>query len=71
LYLAGAWIVWRFVLQREEHPRIEFGVELTRQGNLSIAGIPLDEPVAFVMNTPGEIRQAMIDYQTRQFGEIG
>jgi redox-sensitive bicupin YhaK (pirin superfamily) len=42
---------------------------------LLIAGIPLDEPVArygpFVMNTPGEIRQAMIDYQTGRFGEIG
>jgi quercetin 2,3-dioxygenase len=41
---------------------------------LLIAGIPLDEPVArygpFVMNTPGEIRQAMIDYQTGRFGEI-
>ena len=42
---------------------------------LLIAGIPLGEPVArygpFVMNTPGEIRQAMIDYQTGRFGEIG
>ena len=42
---------------------------------LLIAGIPLDEPVArygpFVMNTPGEIRMAMIDYQTGRFGEIG
>jgi redox-sensitive bicupin YhaK (pirin superfamily) len=42
---------------------------------LLIAGIPLDEPVArygpFVMNTPGEIRQAMMDYQTGRFGEIG
>jgi redox-sensitive bicupin YhaK (pirin superfamily) len=42
---------------------------------LLIAGIPLEEPVArygpFVMNTPGEIRQAMIDYQTGRFGEIG
>jgi redox-sensitive bicupin YhaK (pirin superfamily) len=42
---------------------------------LLIGGVPLDEPVArygpFVMNTPGEIRQAMIDYQTGRFGEIG
>jgi len=39
---------------------------------LLIAGVPLHEPVArygpFVMNTPGEIRQAMIDYQTGRFG---
>jgi redox-sensitive bicupin YhaK (pirin superfamily) len=41
---------------------------------LLIAGLPLDEPVArygpFVMNTAGEIRQAMFDYQTGRFGEI-
>jgi len=48
----------------------ESGAEL-----LLIGGVPLHEPVArygpFVMNTPGEIRQAMIDYQTGRFGEIG
>jgi redox-sensitive bicupin YhaK (pirin superfamily) len=48
----------------------ESGVEL-----LLIAGEPLSEPVArygpFVMNTPGEIRQAMLDYQSGRFGEIG
>jgi redox-sensitive bicupin YhaK (pirin superfamily) len=41
---------------------------------LLIGGVPLDEPVArygpFVMNTTGEIRQAMIDYQSGRFGEI-
>ena len=41
---------------------------------LLIGGVPLNEPVArygpFVMNSPGEIRQAMIDYQTGRFGEI-
>jgi redox-sensitive bicupin YhaK (pirin superfamily) len=42
---------------------------------LLIAGVPLGEPVVrygpFVMNTPGEIRQAMLDYQSGRFGEIG
>jgi quercetin 2,3-dioxygenase len=41
---------------------------------LLIAGVPLHEPVArygpFVMNTLGEIRQAMLDYQSGRFGEI-
>ena len=48
----------------------ETGAEL-----LLIGGVPLHEPVArygpFVMNTPGEIRQAMLDYQSGRFGEIG
>ena len=48
----------------------ENGAEL-----LLIGGVPLSEPVArygpFVMNTVGEIRQAMIDYQSGHFGEIG
>jgi quercetin 2,3-dioxygenase len=41
---------------------------------LIIAGVPLNEPIArygpFVMNTAGEIRQAMLDYQSGRFGEI-
>jgi redox-sensitive bicupin YhaK (pirin superfamily) len=48
----------------------ESGAEL-----LLIGGVPLSEPVArygpFVMNTAGEIRQAMLDYQSGRFGEIG
>jgi quercetin 2,3-dioxygenase len=48
----------------------ETGAEL-----LLIAGVPLNEPIArygpFVMNTAGEIRQAMLDYQSGRFGEIG
>jgi hypothetical protein len=47
----------------------EHGAEL-----LLIGGEPLGEPIArygpFVMNTIGEIRQAMLDYQSGHFGEI-
>jgi redox-sensitive bicupin YhaK (pirin superfamily) len=47
----------------------ETGAEL-----LLIGGVPLHEPLArygpFVMNTPGEIRQAMLDYQSGRFGAI-
>jgi redox-sensitive bicupin YhaK (pirin superfamily) len=43
----------------------------TTAGALLIAGRPLGEPVAkwgpFVMNTPGEIRQAIADYQAGRF----
>ena len=41
---------------------------------LLLAGAPLGEPVArhgpFVMNTPGEIRQAILDYQLGRMGRI-
>jgi redox-sensitive bicupin YhaK (pirin superfamily) len=41
---------------------------------LILGGRPLREPVArygpFVMNTEGEIRQAILDYQDGRMGEI-
>jgi redox-sensitive bicupin YhaK (pirin superfamily) len=41
---------------------------------LILGGRPLREPVArygpFVMNTEGEIRQAIVDYQDGRMGEI-
>jgi quercetin 2,3-dioxygenase len=41
---------------------------------LIVSGEPIEEPVVaqgpFVMNTAGEIRQAMLDYQSGRFGAI-
>jgi hypothetical protein len=41
---------------------------------LLLCGEPIDEPIVgqgpFVMNTPGEIRQAMLDYQSGKLGRL-
>ena len=56
---------------------VQLGVSGEAEGGaqlLLLAGAPLREPVArwgpFVMNTPGEIRQAMLDYQAGRMGRI-
>ena len=48
---------------------------LSQQGSyLILAGKPLNEPVArygpFVANTEGEVKQAMLDYQTGKMGKL-
>jgi redox-sensitive bicupin YhaK (pirin superfamily) len=41
---------------------------------LLLAGVPLGEPIAhygpFVMNTPGEIDQALLDYAEGRMGRL-
>ena len=81
-YNAFAFIIGGEVSNARENEMILFNpdgdsVTLTTENGaelLLIGGVPLNEPVArygpFVMNTPGEIRQAMLDYQSGRFGEI-
>ena len=42
---------------------------------LILGGEPIDEPIVmqgpFVINTAAEIRQAMIDFQSSRFGDLG
>lgn len=61
------------VLDRDgETLSIEAGADSTI---LLLSGAPIDEPVVgygpFVMNTEGEIRQAMLDYQAGRMGHLG
>jgi redox-sensitive bicupin YhaK (pirin superfamily) len=41
---------------------------------LLLAGLPIDEPIAsygpFVMNYPGEIKQAILDYEMGKMGVL-
>src|SRR6266550_7746688 len=82
-YNAFAFVISGQVSNARENDMILFGrdgdsVTITTEKGaelLLIGGVPLNEPVArygpFVMNTAGEIRQAMLDYQNGRFGEIG
>jgi len=58
-------------------PSVALAVSPKAKGPLSvllIGGAPLNEPIArmgpFVMNTPGEIRQAIVDFQSGRMGSI-
>jgi redox-sensitive bicupin YhaK (pirin superfamily) len=46
----------------------------TETSVLLLAGVPLGEPIAhygpFVMNTPGEIDQALLDYAEGRMGRL-
>ena len=55
------------------------GQEIVLESNndarlLVLSGEPIDEPVVgygpFVMNTEGEIKQAMLDFQSGKFGAL-
>jgi redox-sensitive bicupin YhaK (pirin superfamily) len=58
----------------EDGEEVALAAPSARTEVLLLAGEPLREPVArygpFVMNTPGEIRQALLDYQAGRLGRI-
>ena len=59
-------------VQLEGRAEVEIKNGNSKTEILLLQGRPIGEPVVqhgpFVMNTTGEIRQAMIDYQNTQFG---
>ena len=63
-----------FVVFANEGEAIGIAAGAAEAQALLLAGEPIDEPVVsygpFVMNTEGEIRQAMLDFQAGKFGEL-
>lgn len=57
--VGGSWVLWRFVLQRESHPKIEFGLEL------HVLGRVRDEllvNVVAVITNRGTVRHYLRDF---------
>jgi redox-sensitive bicupin YhaK (pirin superfamily) len=70
-------VAGQMVVFASDGPSVAVAVPAKAPGPLSvllIGGVPLNEPIArmgpFVMNTPGEIRQAIVDFQSGRMGSI-
>ena len=57
--LGGGWVLWRFVLQREAHPKIEFAIELQVLGRVHDEW--LINVIAVVTNR-GTVRHYLCDF---------
>lgn len=58
--VGGAWVVWRYILNREAHPKIQFELELNILGIQ--AGKFLVEVVALVSNK-GRVRHELRNFK--------
>lgn len=59
VFVGGGWVLWRFVLQRESHPKIEFGLELQVLGQ--VRDTLLVNVVAVIANR-GTVRHYLRDF---------
>jgi len=57
--LGGGWVLWRFILQREAHPKIEFAIELQVLGRVHDEW--LVNVIAVVTNR-GTVRHYLCDF---------